>query len=444
VAQRIEFRQAMGQQMLLAPRMLQSIELLALPALELESFLREQAEQNEALVVEEPPRSLPSEPARSRARGDATERHDEWLQNQPDRHVDLSSQLEAELALLGLEPCTEAWSRWLLAQLDERGFLPWSDDELLARAELDGLEGGACGLAGARAALARLEPRGLGAHDAIEALLLQLDPADPDFAALQRILREFVGELARNHLPAVARELRIDVSRLRELLARLAQLDPAPGATLRDEPAPLVHPDVVVERDEQGCFEVRLERSSWPSVSLDARITRLARDPAQPREVQSYLRGKLERARWLVEAMELRGATLLAISKALFVHQRAFLERGHGHLVPLTMTALAEELGLHVSTVSRAVAGKHAQTPHGIVALRDLFPQAAADGELARDDVREAVRALFAGEDPAHPLSDDEAVERLARSGHALARRTVAKYRAELGIQSSYLRRRHE
>ena len=433
----------MGQQMLLAPRMLQSIELLALPALELETFLREAAEQNEALVVEEPPRALPFEPARGRARADATERHDEWLQNQPDRHVDTLAELEAELALLGLDARVEAWSRWLLAQLDERGFLPWSEDELLARADLDGLEGGAPELLAARAALARLEPRGLGAHDAIEALLLQLDPADPDFGQLQRILREFVGELARNHLPAVARELAIDVRRLRELLARLAQLDPAPGAALRDGPAPLVHPDVIVERTEQGGFEVRLERSSWPSVSLDARVARLAQDPAQPREVQRYLRGKLESARWLVEAMELRGATLLAIGKALFAHQREFLERGPGHLVPLTMTALAEELGLHVSTVSRAVAGKHAQTPHGILALRELFPQAASNGEGVRDDVREAVRALFAAEDPAQPLSDDEAVARLAHEGHALARRTIAKYRAELGIPSSYLRRRH-
>lgn len=433
----------MGQQMLLAPRMLQSIELLALPALELESFLREAAEQNEALVVEEPQRPLPPEPARGRARGDATERHDEWLQNQPDRHADALAPLEAELALLALDAATESWARWLLAQLDERGFLPWSEDELLARAELDGLAGGRAELASARAALARLEPRGLGAHDAIEALLLQLDPSDPDFGHLQRILREFVGELAKNHLPAVARELAIDVPRLRELLARLAQLDPTPGASLRDDPAPLVQPDLVVERTEQGAFEVRLDRSSWPSVSLDARVTRLASDPAQPREVQGYLRGKLERARWLVEAMELRGATLLAIGKALFAHQRAFLERGPGHLVPLTMTALAAELGLHVSTVSRAVAGKHAQTPQGIIALRELFPQAAADGELARDDVREAVRALFAAEDAAQPLSDDEAVERLAQAGHALARRTIAKYRAELGIPSSYLRRRH-
>ena len=440
---RIELRQAMGQQLLLAPRMLQSIELLALPALELEAFLREAAEQNEALVVEESARPLPLEPTRGRARGDATERHDEWLQNQPDRHVDTLAQLEAELALFGLDERVEAWSRWLLAQLDERGFLPWSDDELLARAALDGLDGGSPELSAARTALARLEPRGLGAHDAIEALLLQLDPGDPDFGPLQRILREFVGELARNHLPAVARELAIDVPRLRELLARLAQLDPAPGATLRDEPAPLVHPDVIVERAERGTFEVRLDRSAWPSVSLDARVTRLAQDPAQPREVQRYLRGKLESARWLVEAMELRGATLLAIAKALFARQRAFLEHGPGHLVPHTMTALAEELGLHVSTVSRAVAGKHAQTPHGIVSLRELFPQAAADGDGVRDDVREAVRALFAAENPARPLSDDEAVAQLAQAGHALARRTVAKYRAELGIASSYLRRRH-
>ncbi len=440
---RLELRQSMGQHMLLAPRMLQSIELLALPTLELDAFLRDEAEQNEALAVEESPRSEPFERVRARTSQDATARHDEWIQSQPARMSGRTERLCEEIALLGLDATTETWTCWLVARLDARGYLPYGEDELLASAALDGLSGGASALALAREALARLEPKGLGARDAIDALRRQLDPNHADFALLQSILSEFLGELARNRVPEVARALGVDIPRLRELLTQLSQLDPAPGAIDDDGPAPVLRPDLVVERDDQGAFEVRLERSHWPSVSLDARVQRLADDRAQPREVRSYLRGKLERARWLVDALELRGTTLLAIGRAVLAHQRAYLEHGAGHMVPLTMTAIATELGLHTSTVSRAVAGKYVQTPWGVLALRELFPQPAVDGAGARDDVREVVRELFSRENPRAPLSDDDAVAALAGRGLSLARRTVAKYRAELGIASSYLRRRY-
>jgi RNA polymerase sigma-54 factor len=433
----------MGQHMLLAPRMLQSIELLALPTVELDAFLQAEAEQNEALSVEEPPRSEPFERARVRVAQDATARHDEWIQSQPARGSGRTERLCEELALLELDSATEAWARWLVARLDARGYLPYDGDELLASAALDGLSGGASALELARAALAQLEPKGLGARDALDALRRQLDPNHPDFSLLQRILGEFLGELARNHNHEVARSRGHDLTRLSGLLAQLAALDPAPGAIDDEAPAPILRPDLVVERNDQGSFEVRLERSHWPSVSLDARVQRLANDRAQPREVRSYLRGKIERARWLVDALELRGTTLLAIARAVLAHQREYLEHGAGHLSPLTMTAIATELGLHTSTVSRAVAGKYVQTPWGVLALRELFPQPSVDGASARDDVREVVRELFLRENPSAPLSDDEAVAALAGRGLSLARRTVAKYRAELGIASSYLRRRY-
>ncbi len=434
----------MGQQMLLAPRLLQSIQVLQLGGLELEAFLRDAAESNEALELAEPEREEPLAPLRTRAPRDATERHDEWLQNQPDRSRPLAEELAEELALLGLDESTERWSRWLLGQLDERGFLAASDEELVARAQGDGLTGDGAELGAARAALARLEPRGLGARNAIEALLAQLDPADPQFALVSRLLREFLGEIAKNRLPSVARALGLELGELRELLARLGELEFAPAAALHDGTAPTVLPDLVVEPTPDGGWDVRVVRSNCPSVSIDERFAALSRDKAQPGEVRHYVREKLERARWIVDAVEQRGRTLLAIARAVFARQRQFLERGPGHLVPLSMTEIAAELELHVSTVSRAVACKHAQFPFGIFPLREFFQAAAGDGEQVRDDVREAVRAVFAEEDPARPLSDDEAVAKLSEKGFQLARRTVAKFRTELAIPSSYLRRKHE
>ncbi|MCY3000495.1 MAG: RNA polymerase factor sigma-54, partial [Planctomycetota bacterium] len=425
-------------------RMLQSIQVLQLGGLELEAFLRDAAESNEALELAEPEREEPLAPLRTRAPRDATERHDEWLQNQPDRARPLAEELASDLALLGLDEGTESWARWLVGQLDERGFLSAPDDELLARAQGDGLAGAGPELGAARAALARLEPRGLGARNAIEALLAQVGPDDPQFALVSRLVHEFLGEIAKNRLPAVARALGLELGELRELLERLGELELAPAAALRDEAAPVVQPDLVVEPTPDGSWDVRVVRSNCPSVGIDESFAALSRDKRQSGEVRDYVREKLERARWIVSAVEQRGRTLLAIAHAVFARQRQFLERGPGHLSPLSMTEVAAALELHVSTVSRAVAGKHVQFPFGIFPLRDFFQAAAGDGEQVRDDVREAVRTVFAEEDPARPLSDDEAVEKLAGKGFTLARRTVAKFRTELAIPSSYLRRRHE
>jgi RNA polymerase sigma-54 factor len=431
----------MGQEMLLLPRMLQSIQILQLPGLELEAYLRQAAEENEALVVEDAERP-PELPRRPRASREATDRHDEWLQNQPDREPGLAELLEEQLALLDLGPATLAWTRFLIRCIDENGYLSLGDDELAARGTAEGLDGGAAELAAAQAVLASLEPRGIGARNAVDALVRQLEPEDPQYSALRRLLSEFLGELARNKLPHVAREMKLSVDELRSLVARLSELDPRPAASLASSSAPPIVPDVVVERTPDG-FEVEVVRSGWPAVAVDPTIAQIARDRRQPGELRRYLRGKIDKARWIVEALEQRGSTLLEIARALFAHQRPFLERGPGHLAPLKMTDLAAELGLHTSTVSRAVSGKYAQTPWGILPLRHFFQSAGSDGDTARDDVREQVRAVFAAEDRTRPLSDDEVVEAMRARGIELARRTVTKYRKELGIPSSYRRRRY-
>jgi RNA polymerase sigma-54 factor len=433
----------MGQEMLLLPRMLQSIQILQLPGLELESYLRQAAEENEALLVTEPERAEPLPRERVRLRREATAEHDEWLQNQPDRRTNAKQSLDEQVLLLELDAAVRAWVVFLVESLDERGFLTQSDDELLAQANAEGLAGGRDELERALAVVRQLEPRGIGARSAVEALLMQLDPTDPDFDALRRLLFEFLDDVAKNKLPSVAKAMGTTISELRELLARLSELDPRPGASEGSDAAPGLVPDVAVDPTPDGGFEVRVDRSAWPTVEIDAGIATLARDKRQSRDVRGYLRGKLDRARWIVDAVEHRGRTLVSIAQALFRHQRAFLEHGPGHLAPLKMTDLAAEIGLHTSTVSRAVAGKYVQTPWGILPLRHFFQSAGSDGDTARDDVRDAVKRVFEGEDPARPLSDDEVVTAMKQRGIDLARRTVAKYRKELGIASSYRRRQY-
>lgn len=446
--------------MLLLPRMLQSIEVLQLPSAELEAYLAQAAQENEALVLE-PPATSASEPelagGRGRAAGsEASDRHAAWLESQPAVSGGLEEHLLEEVALLDLVPQDREWVRLVVRALDENGYLSASDDECLALAAEEGLAGGPAELGRAIAVVQGLEPRGVGGRNVVEALLLQLDPLDEDYALLCRVLEEFLDEVAKNKLPRVARAMGIDVERLLELLGRLRGLEPAPGRVAEaGPPAPIV-PEVIVRQASGGTdgpsgpgstgggFEVSVDQSGWPVVRVDEELRAMAKDARNGAEVRGYLRQKIERARWLVEALEERKGTLLRIATALFERQRGFLERGPGHLLPLRMGEVADALGIHLSTVSRAVAGKHAETPWGVLPLRHFFQaEAGGSSRSVTSDVRAEVAAVIEAEDPSAPLSDDEIVAELDRRGLELARRTVAKYRKELGIQSSYRRRRY-
>lgn len=440
-------RQSQRQEMLLQPRMLQAIEILALPAQDLDAYLRAAAEENEALSVRSPELGvdlgapLPRERARS---SEATARHSAMLESQPARARSVADQVEEELASRRLDAPLEAWVRFLIGCLDADGFLKPSDDELLAWASERGLEGGRDELGRALAELQKLEPRGIGARDPIEALLLQLDPRDPDYRDLAVMIESFLDELAKNKLPQVAKAMGLDVDAVRRLMARLTEFSPRPAAELEREAAPPIVPDVLI-RPGVGGFEISLDDSRASTVTLDDSVRELARDRELDRKLREHLRNKVERARWIVDAVAQRRATLLRVATVVFHHQRPYLDQGSGHLVPLRMTDVANEVGLHVSTVSRAVAGKYVETPWGIEPMRRFFQGSSGhDPESARDDVREMVRGLFASEDPKRPLSDDEVVAALSKRGLELARRTITKYRQELGIPSSYRRKRHE
>ena len=468
-----QMQQSLGQHMLLMPRMLQSVEVLQLPSAELEGWLRKAAEGNEALVVDAPPVSQGElAPIGRRGTREDSERHDEMLRNQPAPDRGPAARLEEQLALMEIEPALVPWVRFLIGCIDPSGYLSTDDETLLALGRDQGLEGDPGTLVRAIATLQLFEPRGIGARNAIEALLLQLDLDDPDAPLLRRLLEEFLEEVATNKLPSVARAMGLGMPELRALLDHLRELDPRPGASLNHSGAPLLRPDVVVERvhdldpevplsvsDDRRRdgdltlregFEVRVDAAGIPAVRIDEHVSELARDRGQTTDVRRYLRGKLDRARWIVDAVKQRHETLARIAAAVFEHQREFLFEGPGHLAPLRMNRLAEELGIHVSTVSRAVANKYAQTPWGILPLRYFFQARApgssgrpGDSGAARDDVRDAVRAVIEAEDAARPLSDDEVTQALAERGHKIARRTVTKYRKELGIASSYRRRRY-
>ena len=429
------------QRMVLEARQLQGLEVLSRVPDELYDYLHERAQQNPTLVVEAP-RAWLRGAHEARARGAAGgDEHARWLANVAAPAEGLRERLRAQLRLLELSDEDRGWSECLVDALDGRGWLP-GDEELHALGAAQGLVDlhGALGRAIAR--LQALEPRGVGARDAREALLLQLDPRSADYAMLAHLVEECLDDLATGKRAKVARALGIEAELLEELIGHLATLrldlegEDAPGAGI-------VTPELLVEPAPEGGFELQLVDGALPGVSIDPGLSRLAELRRDDARVRRFLATQLRESRDLAAALESRRRTLLAVAREVFLRQRRFLVDGPSALAPLSMGEVAEILGIALSTVSRAVAGKHVQTPFGILPLRRFF-QAAAGGDAskARESLGGALQALVTGEDPKHPLSDEELVERLRSQGYAAARRTVARWREELGIPSSYRRRR--
>lgn len=429
--------QGLRQEQVLLPSMIQSIQLLQLATTDLSTYLEQAGQENVALVVER--RAGPV----NRGSSEASDRFDAWLNAQPDREPGLAEILEEQLLWMNVPEALDPWVRHVIASLESSGLLEVADETLLEEARVKGIEGDAGALGRAIAIVQTMEPAGIGGRDQVEALLLQLNPGHEDYATLAVLLESHLDDLVRNKLPKVAKALGLELPRLEELLVELRGLELAPGERFSNGGEPALVPDLTVENVE-GRWEVRLEDGSLPAVHVDADVETLAREKELDREVKSYLKQKVEEARWIVDAVEQRRRTLLRVARATFARQVAFLEDGRDKLKPLRMTEVAEELEIHLSTVSRAVSGKHVSTPFGLLPLRWFF-QGAGGGnqDQARDSVRDRVKALIDGEDADAPLSDEDLVKSLAAEDVKVARRTVAKYRKELGIPSSYRRRKY-
>lgn len=291
----------------------------------------------------------------------------------------------------------------------------------------------------------QLEPKGVGGRTLEETLVLQLDPAGATYPELKRLLTDHLEDLEKRRYPKIAKEMNLALDEVQMLVEELKEMNPSykPGARLAEEAARPVHPDVVVT-EEDGEFKVDLVNSYFPSLRVSADFSQMAQDKAVPAEVREHARRKVDSAKWLIEAIQQRQATLTKVAQRIFTHQRDFLVHGQSALHPLKMQTVADELGIHVSTVSRAIADKWCQTPQGIRPLKSFFVGGTenASGEVeSRDNVKQRVKEIIDKEDTSAPLSDDEVADKLKAQGLDVARRTVTKYRKQLGIASSRQRK---
>lgn len=461
----------MGQHMKLAPRMIQSMEILQMPLAELQERIEQELESNPTLELASDAQTEgtsepeaqgererewePPETTRRRRRDDEDPKQ-LALASAPSRKGSLTEQLLEQWALCDIGEQIRGIGEVIIGSLEADGALRTPADELLERSG----EGATPELVeqAIQAVQRLLEPPGVAARSVKESLALQLraiNTADEDeqpqgtraeaISDAIAIVEGHLEDLAKNRLPKVAQRLGVSLERVRAAAGLIKRLSIAPGRALVEEPEAPVIPDAIVEHDPAtDRYIAYLNESHTPSLQINREYALLARDKSLDARGREFVKTNLSNANWLVDAVNQRRRTLLRVVEAVVAAQREYFDVGPAALKPLPMTQVAQELGIHVATVSRAVADKHIRTPRGIVPLRKFFSggvQTQGGQEVAWDAIKVALEDVIGGEDKSRPLSDEALVDELGKRGIEIARRTVAKYREQLSIPAARLRR---
>jgi RNA polymerase sigma-54 factor len=378
----------------------------------------------------------------SRLDEESDRKHDA-MANIVDRPESLHDYLLHQLGELELDPALVAMCQRIISTLDPRdgGYLKSSLVDLLPASA------GPEQLVLAEQALAviqGLDPPGIAARDLKECLLAQLLPRMPYYEEMRTLITSHLEDLRDNRLPLIEKVTGYSIDHIKEAWSQLRKLNPKPAAGFSETFVPAVTPDIAIERGTDGQYLVKLEDGRTPSLYISEYYRqRLANGTATPEE-KEFIKRKINSAQWLIDSIEQRRNTLTRVTQAIVEHQTRFLDEGPEHIEPLKMQQIADKVGVHVTTVSRAVDDKWVQTPRGIFPLKRFFvggTKSESGEDVAWDIIRIKLQELIDKEDKQNPYSDDDLVERLSAQGLHVARRTVTKYRQKMNIPSSRQRR---
>jgi RNA polymerase sigma-54 factor len=497
----------LGQQMKLAPRMIQSMEILQMPLLALQERIEQELESNVTLETFEPgadeasiaeERRENERDARENEReltvdaeggADEFERLDRFSQDNPeaveneqsgpyeyepgsyapsrmagerDGKMDAMANAAAPSGSL-TDQLLEQWTfaeiddelrdagRRIIEHIDEDGYLRTDLQTIVDTAPRNGTLLSMETMDRALTAVQLfLDPPGIGARDVQECLLLQVDAhaeiaPGTDWTTVRMLIAEHLDDLVHNRIPRIAQETELSIEQIKAAMEQMHGLSIHPGRSLVNVSSPTILPDAIVEYDEeQDDYIVYLADTRLPNLRLNREYAHMARDRALPKPDRDFIKTNLSNAQWLIDAVEQRRQTLLRVLRVVVAAQRDVFDFGIEAVKPLPMTQVADQLGIHVATVSRAVAGKHIQTPRGVLPLRKLFTggtQTESGEDVSWDAIKAALKDVVDNEDKAKPLSDEAIVKALKERGIEIARRTVAKYRGQLDIPPARMRK---
>lgn len=435
----------LSQQLILTPQLQQAIRLLQLNRMELEEAIQEELASNPFLEEAETP--VEEEPTwEGSAYGTglrASRRKDPYeelpaLEETVGVEMTLQEYLLWQLRMSDLGPEQMRIGSYIIGNLDEDGYLKVPLEEIAQDLGVKVEE-----VEEVLKVIQDFDPPGVGARDLRECLLIQVRQREDAPELLERLLTQGFEDLMKRDLKRLSERLGVEVEEVERALCFLKLLETKPGRAFSSKASEYVVPDVFVYKKGED-YEVSLNEEGLPKLRISAYYRELLREKKEG-VPQSYLRQKFKEAQWFLKGLEQRQKTLERITRSIFKFQREFLERGLEALRPLVLKDVAEDTGLHESTVSRAIAGKYVWTPQGIFPLKFFFSSKVGEGlvEMSSKKVKKLIEDLIAQEDPKAPLSDQEIAKILKeRYGLTIARRTVAKYRESLGIPPSKERKR--
>jgi len=328
----------------------------------------------------------------------------------------------------------------IIGNIDDNGFLQSTPEEMalssgIAKEDFEKM----------LALIQSFYPPGVGARDLRECLLIQLQREGKENSLEYKVISEHMEDLGKRRFPEIARRMSITVEEVQKCADRIARLNPRPGQAFAAAPQNYVLPDVTVEKVD-GDYQIILNNEQIPHLRISNIYKDIIAQGNNGSEVKDYIRDKIRNGKFLIRSIHQRQQTISNIAHQIVSRQRDFFEHGPSHLKPMTMGEIADAVGVHETTVSRAVSGKYMATPQGIFDMKYFFTpgyQTAAGESMSNTSVKEAILDLVKHEDANSPLSDQDIVEILTESGIPIARRTVAKYRTELDILPSHMRRKY-
>jgi RNA polymerase sigma-54 factor len=475
-AQGMQQTQSLALQQVLSPQLQQSLLILQTPLLELRNLVQQEMETNPVLE-ELPDQSQTDEPGEaepsaddnfdnefqklasldeewrdymaqsasyssdgSRSSREAQEKRQFLFDSIPVQDT-LQQNLIGQLNQSVLSASDRKAAELVIGNIDDNGFLQSTPEEMalnsgIPREDFEKM----------LALIQSFYPAGVGARDLRECLLIQLQRQEKENTLEYKIVSEHMEDLGRRRFPEIARRMGASVEDVQKAAGNIARLNPRPGQVFAAAPQNYVLPDVIVEKVD-GEYQITLNNEQIPHL----RISNLYKDIIasgnnQSGEVKDYIRDKIRSGKFLIRSIHQRQQTIFNIAQQIVSRQRDFLEHGPSHLKPMIMRDVADAVGVHETTVSRAVSGKYMATPQGVFETKYFFTsgyQTATGESLSNISVKEAILELVKHESGSAPLSDHEMVEILGERGIPIARRTVAKYRDELNILPSHMRRRY-
>ncbi len=491
----MQLTQGLALQQVLSPQMQQSLALLQAPVLELRSLVEQEMSQNPVLeevpVGErpvgdgaadggldirldpaEPPADVLYDPATERSNGtpaddfeakleQLTRLDQEWRDHfaqtnvplrQPEvdderrqflfdslsQPTSLWSNLSEELKVFDIPPDLLPVAELIVGNLNDEGYL---STPLATLSEGNGIP--LEQLEAALRAVQALEPSGIGARDLRECLLLQLERRGQKDSVEYIVVRDHLEALGRRRYQDIAETLGVYPDEIQDAAENIGKLKPRPGLEVAPKEPDYVLPEVSVTRTDNG-YVVTLNEEPLPRVRISHAYKDLLTQAGTNPEVREYLREKMRAGKFLIRCLDQREQTIKRIAEEIVRRQHDFLDRGRAALKPMTMAQVAEAVGVHETTVSRAVSGKYMDSPQGVIEMRSLFTSGVATvdgGAVASTGVKQMISEMIKAEEPSRPLTDDQIEARLKERGIRIARRTVAKYRNEMRILPVALRK---